>query len=144
TIMTSVEAQWPLQADGHRPMWVFTDAAEVSSLWQQDVTTEDLRTRVTGTSIQVSQNHVPYQEFLVRFAAQGGKPSFGVAQAYDILYLLAYSAVAVGNAPLTGSSLAANGLRKMVPSPGASKVVLHPQDILGTFAKIAAGQPIDV
>jgi branched-chain amino acid transport system substrate-binding protein len=65
---------------------------------------------------------------------------FGGAGAYDATYLLAYSAVSLGSAPLTGAALA-GGLKKMVP-PG-TKVDVGEENINSTFTVLQAGNNID-
>lgn len=145
-ILTGIEAQW--QDATHRSFFVLADGGEVTDLWAKAIMTEDLRTRVTGTVPGVTTSYAPFASFRAAWLsspyAQAGSPDlFGMAGAYDILYMLAYSAVAVGADPLTGQNLVGRGLRNMVPTPGAPKVLVGPAQITGAFATLAASTPID-
>ncbi|APR84860.1 Branched-chain amino acid ABC transporter, amino acid-binding protein [Minicystis rosea] len=151
TILTSIESQWAVPADMHRPMWVLSDGGQVPVLWEKAIKSEDLRTRVTGSVPGVNTSYGPYNTFRTQWFAssyaKGGTRSpdtIGTSGAYDITYLLAYSAVAVGANPLTGPNLVKAGLRKMVPGTNVPQVTIGPSSIVNTFPKLAAGQPIDI
>jgi Periplasmic binding protein len=151
-VFPGVEAQWVAQADMHRPFWVFSDGGQVDSLWSKDITTEDQRTRVSGTVPGVNaQSWAPYNNFLIHFggspySSDGSADTIGPAGAYDIFYLLAYATVMLGNKPLTGPNLVKYGLRKMVPVMGQSlpKVQIDPTTISGLYPMLGTGSAFDI
>jgi hypothetical protein len=156
TIFTSVEKQWTVPADGHKPFWVFSDGGEVGSLWASmgstaaDITTEDQRQRVSGSVPGVNATSwPPYGTFITEFNASGymgdgSADTIGPAGAYDILYLLAYSTVMVGNNPLTGANLVKYGLSQMKKTSGLPMIQINRNNILTTFPKLTTGMPINV
>jgi branched-chain amino acid transport system substrate-binding protein len=162
-IFTAVESQWTVPADGHRPFWIMSDGDQVTSLWAThpdptimnqmdpaDISTEDQRERVIGTVPGTNPSSWPnYGTFLSHFAgtygiADGSADTIGPAGAYDILYLLAYSTVMLGNKPLTGPNLVTYGLDKINPmSGGGSPVTIGSQGILTTIP-LLTGAPINI
>jgi Periplasmic binding protein len=159
-IFTNVEQQWGVPIDGHRPFWVFSDGGEDSSLWASstmpamaaDITTEDERERVSGSAPGVlPSTYPPFNGFLTEFSSStykgdGSADTLGPAGAYDILYLLAYSTVMVGNNPLTGPNLVKYGLSLMKKPPPAisTNIQINRDNILTTFSQLGTGMPIDV
>jgi hypothetical protein len=157
-IFTSVENQWSVPSDGHKPFWVLSDGGEVSSLWASstmpamaaDITSEDQRQRVSG-SVPGSNptSWPPYGTFLTEFMASsyGGKDgsadTIGPSGAYDILFLLAYSTVMVGNNPLTGPNLVKYGLTQM-KATGVTPIQINRNNILTTFPQLTLGKPVDI
>lgn len=157
TIFTQVEAGWGVPpmappSDGHKPMWVFSDGGEVSDLWDVAITTEDLRQRVSGSAPGTTTAYQPYANFRTEWMAsaysQGGTLSpdtLGPAGAYDIVFMFAYSAVAVGNQPLTGANMVKYGLRHMLPGQGVTaQATVGPQDISSTFTLLLGGVSFDI
>lgn len=162
-IFPGVEKAWAAPADGHRPFWVFSDGGQVASLWAThddpsdpnkslpaDITTEDQRSRVSGTVPGVNASSwVPYGTFLSEFtsstyASDGSPDTVGPAGAYDILYLLAYSAVMAGDKPVTGANLVKYGLRQMKKDAGLEKVEIDRNKILSAFPLLSAGKAVNV
>ncbi len=151
-ILTSVEKAWVLPADAHRPHWVFSDAGLVSDLWNKAITSDEMRTRVTGSTPGVlKDNWAPYATFLQQWDtsaySMGGTVSadtLGPAGAYDITYMFAYSAVLVGQSPPTAPNLVKLGLRRMVPGENIPKVIVSRATITDTFSKLQAGLAIDI
>ena len=151
-ILTSVESGWGAPTDMHRPHWVFSDAGLVSDLWDKAIASEDLRTRVTGSTPGVLQDKWdPYATFLAQWNtstySMGGTVSadtLGPAGAYDITYMFAYSAVMVGQSAPTAPNLVKLGLRRMVPGPNIPKVIVSRANISDTFSKLQAGLAIDI
>jgi branched-chain amino acid transport system substrate-binding protein len=162
-IFTAVEKNWTVPADMHRPYWVLSDGGQVASLWAPhpnpidmtktdpaDIGSEDLRTRVSGSVPGVNASSwPPYNNFLIHFngsaySSDGSADTIGPAGAYDIFYMLAYSAVMVGNNPLTGENIVKYGLRKMVPGQNIPKVQIDPSTISTTFPMLAGGNGIDI
>jgi hypothetical protein len=149
-----VEARWMPQNDGHRPFWVFSDGGQVSSLWTStsgpaDLQTEDERQRVSGTVLGFTPSAwSPMGAFLSAFSAKypsaSGADALGPAGAYDILYLLAYSAVLAKDHPLTGANLVTYGLTQMKKTPGLPSIQIGPTGIAAAFPLLASGMPVNV
>jgi branched-chain amino acid transport system substrate-binding protein len=142
-VFTSIESSFGSPADGHMPLWVFSDAGNVSDLWDKAITTEEQRQRISGSSPGVLKDkYLPYSTFLATWDASPHIPAvdtLGPAGAYDITYLFAYSAVAVGQDPPTGANLAKKGLRKMTPPPAMPVVTVGRPGINDAFQKLQAG-----
>jgi branched-chain amino acid transport system substrate-binding protein len=162
-IFPGVEKAWTVPADGHRPFWVFSDGGQVASLWAThadpanpseslpaDIATEDQRTRVSGTVPGVNASSWPaYGTFLSEFtsstyAGAGSPDTIGPAGAYDILYLLAYSAVMTGDKPVTGANLVKYGLREMKKDAGLEQVDIDRNKILSAFPLLSSGKAVNV
>lgn len=115
-ILGPVEGQWP--QIGYFPRYLLSDGGEIEELWSWVGTDDDLRRRVLGTVPGSSspQYAAFRQQYLSKFGPSPSPDVFGTAGSYDALYLLAYAAVAAGDQPLTGASLA-EGLKRLIP-PG--------------------------
>lgn len=140
-----IEKKWPAGAP-FRTTFVFADGGLVTELWTLAAASpmeDNLRTRITGT-IPGTENKL-FDGFRSAFKSQfsdGASPEvFGAAGAFDATYLLAYSAAAVGVAPLTGADLA-EGLGSLVP-PGKSVDVGH-LNISAAFKELTSGGKVDI
>jgi branched-chain amino acid transport system substrate-binding protein len=135
-----IEAGW--QA-AHRARVIFSDGGVVNQLWDYVGANAELRRRVTGT-VPGTTNlffNAFRGEYNTQYMGDGTSPDvFGAAGAYDAAYLLAYSAVSLGGAQITGPGLA-EGLKKMVP-PG-TPVNVGTDAINGAFASLSNGESID-
>jgi ABC-type branched-subunit amino acid transport system substrate-binding protein len=148
-VLTTIEAQW--KEPSHRSYFVLPDAGEVPDLWNKVITTEDLRTRIIGTVPGTNNSWAPYATFRVSWFASeynvsGSPDNLGVAGAYDIMYMLAYSAVAVKSDPMTGANLVKYGLNSMAPIMGHSappEVIVGPTASTSTFTKMTARAQIN-
>lgn len=148
-VLKTIEAQW--SEPSHRSFFFFSDAGEVPDLWNKIITTEDLRTRIIGTAPGTNTSWAPYATFRTtwfssKYASSGSPDNNGVAGSYDIMYMLAYAAVAVGSSPMTGTNLVKYGLRNMEPTmmdPHPPQVDVGPPNISSTFTKMAARARID-
>jgi branched-chain amino acid transport system substrate-binding protein len=139
-VFQPIEGGW--QA-AHRARVMFSDGGVVNQLWDYVGTNAELRRRVTGT-VPGTMNSLFLAfrgEYNTQYMDDGTSPDvFGAAGAYDATYLLAYSAVSIGGAQITGPALA-EGLKKMVP-PGIP-VNVGTDAINGTFTTLLNGEPID-
>jgi branched-chain amino acid transport system substrate-binding protein len=151
TVLKQTESQWS-QA-GYHPFWIFSDGGEVGSLSDSDIDNDDLRQRISGSAPGVSTDYAPYKAFrsawlASSYSANGtiSPDTLGPAGAYDITYMLAYSAVAVGKNDLTGPNLVKYGLRKMVPGMNVQKFTIGPVALAqgDIFTKLQSGQAIDI
>ena len=160
-IFTNVEKQWPTPLptatarSGSSPTAARTRASGPPArprLMAADITTEDERERVSGSAPGVlPSTYPPFNGFLTEFSSSaykgdGSADTLGPAGAYDILYLLAYSTVMLGNKPLTGPNLVKYGLSLMKKPPPAisTKIQINRDNILSTFSQLGTGMPIDI
>lgn len=67
--------------------------------------------------------------------------TFNVPAFYDEIYLFAYSAAAIGNAPLTGIELS-RGLRRVAGAGGGVPITWGPADFSKAMAALAAGSDL--
>ncbi len=168
TIFKGVETAWsslsPAPTDGHYPFWIFSDGGEVTSLWAThpdattpsqtdpaDITTEDQRERVSGSVPGTNATSWPYYgSFLSEFSGSsysgdGSADTIGPAGAYDIMYLLAFSTVMLGNKyPLTGPNLVKFGLQQMQKGTSLPTIQISPDNLLSAFPTLALGTPVNV
>lgn len=167
TIFKDVEAEWVVPADGHLPLWIFSDGGKVTSLWAThrdpndpsvmdppDIVTEDQRERVSGSVPGPNATSwPPYGTFLTEFAGSayagdGSADTLGPAGAYDITYLLAFSTVMVsGDGPqnaLTGPNLVRLGLQRMQKGASLPMIQVGADDILSAFPTLALSAPVDI
>jgi ABC-type branched-subunit amino acid transport system substrate-binding protein len=139
-IMSPLEANWPTgNGAPPRPWYIMAHGARVPQLLDLVAKDDDLRRRVRGTQGGVA--NAATDEFFLRYRGQYGASAelFGMPQAYDATYLMAYGFLAGGEA-LQGSALTA-GLRKM---SGGKAVSIGPEGLLDTFTYLATGRSIDV
>lgn len=138
-LVKQIEAGW---ASGvKRPLYVLTDGGIVTQLWENVVgSNDDLRKRIRGTV--PGTNNPLFLSFSGNFSAAYPKVSanvFGAAGAYDSVYLLAYATVSLGDAPITGASLA-GAMSKLVDGD-PSKV--GGANINAAFQALQAGKNIN-
>lgn len=147
-ILGPIEAQWPAGPPGpsFRPSYVFGDGGLVTELWElaaKSPPADNLRTRITGT-VPGTENKL-FGSFITSFGSvftDGASPEvFGAAGAFDATFLLAYSAAAVGVAPLTGADLV-SGLASLVP-PG-ELLDVGPLNVSAAFKALTSGDHIDI
>jgi branched-chain amino acid transport system substrate-binding protein len=131
-ILESYENAWSNlpTSPGYQPVYIFSDGGEVSDLSAYLAAADGgapsgLRTRISG-SVPGSIGPV-YTAFLTAFGAKyaqappSAAATFGAAGAYDIVYLLAYSAAGISSEvgkpplPLTAANLI-TGFSRLVPT----------------------------
>jgi branched-chain amino acid transport system substrate-binding protein len=137
--LTPVEASWPGATP--RPLYLLSDAARKTDALDAVKGNDPLRLRVRGT-VPGTANAL-FNSFKLRYAGKfGGDTSvFGMAGAYDSVYLLAYAIVSLGASPVTGKAIAA-AMPKMV---GGTKTDLVPDGIKAAFQTLAnASGKLDV
>lgn len=138
-IFSKVEAGW---TGTIRPHWVFSDGGLLNAL-SAEAKTANAAARVRGTV--PGTNNANFQAFVSQYNSQftgetvGGPQVFGAAGAYDIVYLLGYSAVAAGDAPLTGGTFAA-GFSRMIGGP---QTRVGKGNINAAIAALSSGGSID-
>jgi ABC-type branched-subunit amino acid transport system substrate-binding protein len=138
-IMKPVEDGWTSSTP--HPYYVLPDGARRPEVITLVTGNDTLRKHVRGTV--PGTNNELYVQFGNRYAPQFGGtfPSlFGMAGAYDAVYLIAYGIVAGGANPPTGASVA-TGLTKMV---GGTKVDVGKLSLSTTFQALQSGGSIDI
>jgi branched-chain amino acid transport system substrate-binding protein len=149
-ILSPVEATWSVRHPSQSPpQWLFSDGGQTSQVLDA-VTKGDLRTRVRGT-VPGSRGRL-YDTFLARYGEvyPAGPPvTFGSAGAYDIVYLLAYAALAAPSdpeggpaAPLTGARLANGLVRAVTGDASTSRIEVGPNGLNPGFQRLAEGGAI--
>lgn len=143
-ILSLLEAQWDTQAGPPpRPYYLFPDGGKVDELLalaDADTSTPPLSVRVRGTAGSGALNNPRYDSFALRYQSRyNAPPGIYSENAYDAMYLLAYSILAAGDGALTGPFIA-SGLKMM--SDG-SKVDAGPNNINATINALSGGGSID-
>ncbi len=110
--LTPVETNWSGTAPA-RPVYLFSDAGEKPELLTAVTGNTALRQRVRGTV--PGTNNPLFQAFNLQYQGKYGAAAnvFGMAGAYDSVYLIAYGIVSLGSAPITGNALS-GAMSKMV------------------------------
>jgi branched-chain amino acid transport system substrate-binding protein len=139
-VFAPIEQGWP-KAAGFAPAYVFSDGGAVPELW--DFVAENdpmgtLRPRIHGTEPGTAGPRFDLfrSNFLAHFADESSPDVFG-AGAYDIVYLLAYSAASLGEQPVSGASLAA-GMGALVPP--APPLDVGKDNITTAFTALSTGK----
>ena len=131
-------------AGGPAPRYLLADGARLSEIAQKVAADPTLRARIVGTS--PGTNNANYKAFLDLYRSKisdGTSPGvFGAAGAYDATYLLAYAAIAVGDAPITGASLAA-AMGSLVPRAGAFPTKVGAAQITKASTALQQGKQLD-
>lgn len=128
-LIKGIETGW---TTGTRPLYVVSDGLKASGLADLVGASEatGLRVRVRGTA-PGRRNSITdnlYLRYSSRFsAASNDSTAFGTAGAYDATYLILYALGGLGDAPITGSNLAA-AVRKLTKA-GAPSVDVGPNGI---------------
>jgi ABC-type branched-subunit amino acid transport system substrate-binding protein len=115
--LTPVEANWPSATP--RPLYLFSDAGEKPELLTAVTGNDPLRLRVRGTV--PGTNNPLFGAFSIQYQGKYGSVAnvFGMAGAYDSVYILAYTMVSLGSSAVTGTAIS-NAMAKIVggqPSP---------------------------
>lgn len=142
-VFQPIEEQWASvqPAPGYKPRYLFSDGGLINDLWDYVGANDELRQRVGGTV--PGTDNILFKSFKSQYTTKntdGTSPDvFGAAGGYDAAYLLAYSAVTLGNTPITGAGLA-TGLGKMI---GGTSVDVGSSGINDALAPLLAGNAIE-
>lgn len=130
-IVLPLEQRWPTGVA--QPWYVVSHGARTRSLLEVAKANDEIRRRVRGTVPERPNPQFDAFDLAFRGAYQAPANIYGMAQAYDAAYLLAYGIVA-GGAPVTGASIG-SGLKRMSSGP---PVAVGPGPRLSeTFATLA-------
>jgi ABC-type branched-subunit amino acid transport system substrate-binding protein len=148
-LVQMIEAGWD-DNKAPRPRYVFADGGHTKQLGdaiaQIDPEGETLLAdRVVGTEPgSLGEN---YELFRQLYSSKDGSPdvpiTFGSANAYDALYVLAYASVAAGKARPSGSDLAA-AIGQLVPATGAVPIAVGTSKMNAAMKALTAGGRIDM
>ena len=135
--LTPIEANW---GSAPRPLYLFSDAGEKPELLTEVTGNDSLRVRVRGTV--PGTNNALFGAFNLQYQGKYGAVAnvFGMAGAYDSLYLIAYDIVSLGAQPITGANLS-SAMAKMV---GGQKVAVGAGNIKTAFQVLQSGNAIDI
>ncbi|MFT3923836.1 MAG: ABC transporter substrate-binding protein [Myxococcales bacterium] len=149
TLVEMIEAAWDDDLDGARPSYVFADGAHTAELSAviEKVDPDgalQLADRVSGTEPgAMGGNYELFQQLYVSKAEAPPVPiTFGSANAYDALYVLAYASVVAGKAHPVGVDLAA-AIGKLVPADGVPRVDVGGTRINGALKELLSGGRIE-
>jgi len=136
--LTPIETNW--NASAPRPLYLFSDAGEKPELLTAVTGNDALRTRVRGT-VPGTDNPL-FGTFSLQYEGKYGSTAdvFGMAGAYDSLYLVAYDIVALGTQPITGMNIA-NAMAKMI---GGQKLAVGAANIKTAIQVLESGNAIDI
>ena len=136
--LTPIETNWPSATP--RALYLFSDAGEKPELITAVTGNDALRQRVRGTV--PGTNNALFGAFNIQYQGKYGAIAnvFGMAGAYDSLYLVAYAMVAIGNNPINGDSMSA-AMSKMV---GGTKSNVGAGNIQSAFQVLESGNAIDI
>jgi branched-chain amino acid transport system substrate-binding protein len=149
-ILSPLETAWPMMV--LRPAYLISDGGRKQELLDAvKMFGDPLRLRIRGTvpGVQESSSQLfklfrlNYQS---KFQSTPACPNmicpdiFGMAGAYDSVYLLALSIVSLGSQPITGDGMAA-GMAKTV---GGTKYQIGMDKLQDAINTIGSGKPLDV
>ncbi|WP_231511703.1 ABC transporter substrate-binding protein [Chondromyces apiculatus] len=134
-----------------RPFYVMTDGVVGDRLSESIGNLDPLRKRVSGTTPGRARSNPVFQAFTTRYKDAGYSATdaelFGSAEAYDALYVLAYSAATIpAETPVTGLRLS-QGFPRLIPpenntpfTPVNAGIAAIPD----TVARLGNGEQIDL
>ena len=134
-ILAQIEQAW---SDGPRPQYV-NESIVFPPVLELARAREDFSARFLMISNHDNQVHAKVRAHYL--AAYGGDAADFSPTPYDAFYMLAYAAVAVGDAPLTGRSLA-RAIPRLGP-PGVA-IGVGPADIYPALKALGRGDNIDL
>jgi branched-chain amino acid transport system substrate-binding protein len=146
-VLGGIEANWP--AGPHLPRYALSSGLQTAELLTLVGSNAGLRTRILGTA--PGSNPATYPDlsaFLVRYRetfTDGTIPeTFGVAQAYDALYTVAFAASITTQPQLVGTNVTDALHQMLTPVSGVPPMTydVGPADIPTVLAALQTGAPI--
>ncbi|HEY2515533.1 MAG TPA: hypothetical protein VGI39_31915, partial [Polyangiaceae bacterium] len=139
-LVRALEAAWP--RGGARPVYV---AASDSTESFAPLLGTSAERRHRFFAVQSVSNSLVNARFVVRYNQAHPKApvtrQINPSAEYDAVYLLAYAAFALGDAPVTGASLA-KAFERLLP-PG-NPIEVGPTDLPAAVAQLTAGKKLDL
>jgi ABC-type branched-subunit amino acid transport system substrate-binding protein len=146
SVLQAIETSWPMAAP--RPSYVLSSGMLTPGLWKALAAGDptSVRTRILGVAGGASTMALmapfgTYQTALESPSSGVFAITSGAAEAYDAVYMLAYSAVAIGTMPITGPSLEM-GFQQLSGIGGSPMPTVGKMYIGSTFQQLSGGQPI--
>ena len=137
--LVPVEANWPASGTP-RPLYLLADAARKQEALDAAKASDPLRVRIRGTVPGTS--NALFSAFNVRYQGKysATASTFGMAGAYDSVYLLLYGMASIGAQPITGASLATSMAKMM----GGTKIDVGPDGLKTAMPALGSGNAIDI
>jgi branched-chain amino acid transport system substrate-binding protein len=140
-ILQPLEAAWPVMGF-KRPAYLVSDGGRKPELLTACQGNDPLRLRIRGTV--PGTNNALFQSFKLGYQSKypGAYPDvFGMAGAYDSVYLLALTITSLGQTPISGAGIEA-AMAKTVG--GTTKFAFGKDKTQDAIAAIASGKGLDV
>jgi ABC-type branched-subunit amino acid transport system substrate-binding protein len=145
-VLAALEGRWPLGVSP--PRYIVSSGLQTSELLTLAAAKDSLRRRILGTAPGGNGANVDafYGRFARAFLDGTVAQEFGVAQAYDALYVLAFAEAASPKSAPLGAELRDALVGALTPRPPLASVPIDvaPASIPATFAALADGEPIAV
>jgi branched-chain amino acid transport system substrate-binding protein len=138
-LLAGIEDDWSLDPTVARPRYILPNFGKSAATLSRVGTDDDLRKRIIGTV--PGRRNVLYDAFALHYEAVFGSvpDSFGTANAYDAVYVLAYAMASVRDEPVTGASIA-KGFSKII---AGEALPVGPNGINPAFGRLSAGGTLD-
>lgn len=147
-VVRGIEEGWEeLSTTKRHPYYLLSHGMQTAELLALAKARADLVGRIVTTSPGADPRVDPFISLAVRYRALYTDPAdapvetFGVAQAYDAFYLLAYGLAAVRNLDIIGEDVR-DGLLKIFETPGGKRISVGQKWITDGFAEIKAERSI--
>lgn len=140
-ILQPLETSWPPMGF-KRPAYLISDGGRKPELLTAVTGNDPLRLRIRGTV--PGTNNALFQGFKLNYQSKhmGAYPDvFGMAGAYDSVYLLALTIASLGQAPIAGPAIE-TAMSKTVGGP--MKFAIGKDKLADAIAAIASGKGLDV
>jgi hypothetical protein len=140
SILQAIESSWTAST---RPSYVLSSGMLTPGLWKALAAGDptSVRTRILGVAGGATGATFSTYQMAVESAPGAFGITSGAPQAYDSVYMLAYSAVALGNMPINGQSLVM-GFTQLSGPGGSPTPSVGKANIGSTFSLLAQGQPV--
>jgi hypothetical protein len=143
SVLQAIESSWTAAP---RPSYVLSSGMLTPGLWKALAAGDptSVRTRILGVAGgATTMTFGTYQSALETASPGAFAITSGAPQAYDAVYMLAYSAVAIGNVAITGQSLVM-GFPQLSGTGGAPMPGVGAGNIPSIFTQLTQGQVIDL
>jgi len=139
-VLSPLEAAWPAMGF-KRPAYLLSDGGRKPELTAACMGNDPLRVRLRGTV--PGTNSANFGRFKLNYTSKymGAYPDvFGMAGAYDSVYLLALTISSLGQAPITGAAIEG----AMAKTVGGTKFTFGVDKTQDAIATITSGKALDV
>jgi ABC-type branched-subunit amino acid transport system substrate-binding protein len=140
-VLQAIESSWTAAT---RPSYVLSSGMLTPGLWKALAAGDptSVRTRILGVAGGAAAMNATFGTYQTALEGSGAFAiTSGAPQVYDAVYMLAYSAVAIGNLAITGPNLV-TGFPQLSGTAGAPTPGVGAGSIGSVFAQLASGQII--